>query len=289
MNRLQKKCLIGTVGMHLLLLVIIVTGPAFLSSRSKPDDLLVLNFVPLATTDLPFSGGGNPNAKPPPPAPLPPAQPPAAKTEVKQAPPEPKPEPKKVEAQAPEPVKPAAKPDEPDLTDSKPKKRLPDVSTEVVTRSSAEKAQMQKEAAAAAQAQQRADAQRRAAQVGETVQNLREGLSGSTSVDILGPGGGGIPYANFKQAVFNAYYNAWSPPAGIANENAITKAIVTIDRDGTVISARITVPSGEPAMDASVQRTLERVKIVAPLPQGSTESQRTLTILFDLSAKKGIG
>jgi colicin import membrane protein len=285
MNRLQKKCFIATVGMHLLLVAVAVTGPAFLSSPSSTDDLQVLNFVPLATTDLPFAAGGNPNTKPPPPAPAPPVQPPPVKTQATA----PQPEPKKAEVPAPEPAKPAAKSDEPDLTDSKPKNRLPDVSTEVVTRSTADRARLQKEATAAAQAQQRADAQRRAAQVGAAVQALREELSSSTSVDLLGPGSGGIPYANFKQAILSAYYNAWQPPAGIANENATAKAIVIIDRDGTVISARITEPSGEPAMDASVQRTLERVKFIAPLPDGAKESQRTVSIIFDLKAKKGVG
>lgn len=83
MNRLQKKCFLGSAGLHALLVVIALTSPAFLSSRSKTDDLPVLNFVPLMTTDLPVSGRGNPNAKPLPPAPVPPAPPP--KTERSKA------------------------------------------------------------------------------------------------------------------------------------------------------------------------------------------------------------
>ena len=284
MSRLQKKCALATAGLHLLLLLILVVGPAFVPTKEPAaESFEVIEYTPLKTTDLPFSGGGSPTGSPVPPAPAPAS--PAPKAEVK---PEPAPPPVREVKPTPQPTE-RPRSEEPDVADTKPKKQLPSVSTEIVTRSSADKARVQKEAAAAAQVQQRADAQRRSAQVGEAVRSLREGLSGSTTVELLGPGGGGIPYANFKQAVASAYYNAWTPPAGIANESAVTKASVTIDRDGTVISARIIVPSGDAAMDASVQRTLERVKFVAPLPEGSTESQRTLPIIFDLKAKKGIG
>lgn len=278
MSRLQKKCVIASAGLHLLLLLILVVGPAFVTTKEPAADTFeVIEFTPLKTTDLPFSSSGSPTSLPLQPAP---------KLEVK---PEPAPPTVREVKPAPQPTE-RPRSDEPDVADTKPKKQLPSVSTEIVTRSPADKARLQKDAAAAAQAQQRADAQRRSAQVGQAYNNLREGLSSSTAVEMpLRPGGGGVPYANFKQAVFSAYYNAWTPPAGIANENAITKAAVTIDRDGTVISARITVPSGNAAMDASVQRTLERVPYIAPLPEGATESQRTLTIVFDLKAKKGVG
>ena len=67
MNRLQKKCVVASAGLHLLLALILLVGPAFLalaeqagqscrcwiSSRSRPSMRLV-------------SGGGNPDAKPPP-------------------------------------------------------------------------------------------------------------------------------------------------------------------------------------------------------------------------------
>ena len=39
MNRLQKKCFIASAGMHLLLVLILIIGPAFLSSKSKIEDI----------------------------------------------------------------------------------------------------------------------------------------------------------------------------------------------------------------------------------------------------------
>ncbi len=39
MNRLQKKCVIATAGLHLLLLVILFVGPAFFNPRPKAGQL----------------------------------------------------------------------------------------------------------------------------------------------------------------------------------------------------------------------------------------------------------
>src|SRR5205823_3134107 len=65
-NRLQKKCLVTSLGLHALLCLILIVGPAFLWSKQKELDLPILEVIPDRLTDLPFSGGGNPKAKPPP-------------------------------------------------------------------------------------------------------------------------------------------------------------------------------------------------------------------------------
>src|SRR6266436_3182773 len=74
MSRLQKKCFIVSAGVHLLLYVILLVGPAFLSSKSHSEDVQTLDFYPSKLIEAALMGGGNRNAKPPPPAPLPPAQ-----------------------------------------------------------------------------------------------------------------------------------------------------------------------------------------------------------------------
>ena len=73
------------------------------------------------------------------------------------------------------------------------------------------------------------------------------------------------------------------------NDDANAKVTVTIARDGTVISARILTPSGDAGVDASVQRTLDRVTFIAPFPEGATETERTYTINFNLKAKRSLG
>jgi colicin import membrane protein len=172
------------------------------------------------------------------------------------------------------------------LTEKKPTKRtLPNVSTEVVTRKPDSTSQAK--SAADAQAQQRADARARSKAIGSAVQSLREGLSNSTSVEMPGPGG--AAYANYAQAVKSVYTQAWIVPEDLNDDEATTKVSVTIARDGTVLSSRVLAPSGNATMDGSIRRVLDRVRFVAPFPDGAKEAQRTFTINFNLKAKKLLG
>ena len=104
-----------------------------------------------------------------------------------------------------------------------------------------------------------------------------------------GPGGGGATYANYKQVVGSIYYQAWIVPDDVDADAATAVASVTIAKDGTVISATLTKSSGNRGVDRSVQATLDRVRYIAPFPEGAKESQRQFTINFNLKAKKAIG
>src|SRR5205823_13148588 len=104
MNRLQHKCLIASLALHALLCAILVDGPAFLSSRQRDLDLPILEVIPDRLTDLPFSGGGNPSAKPPPSAPRP-MQPPQLQPPVQTKPSRPVPKPVEAKAKSAEPPK----------------------------------------------------------------------------------------------------------------------------------------------------------------------------------------
>ena len=68
MNRLQKKCVIATAGIHLLLLLLLVFGSAFFNPQPKPDDTHLLDVISSNAIDTAFSSGVR-NATPPPPAP----------------------------------------------------------------------------------------------------------------------------------------------------------------------------------------------------------------------------
>jgi TonB family protein len=291
-NRLQKKCFLASTGLHLLLLLILLVGPAFMASQSKPDNMPVLDFVALKTVDDALSGGGNPNAKPPQatfvkPEPAPPA--PAAKPEP--------PPPEKV--RPPEPQKetvtevPPRKDPEYSLEPSKERKsRKPNIDLTPIKRPRDTKDDSKARAEAEAREDARRERERRqriAAAFGNAANNLESSLSGSTTIELRGPGGGGVPYANFLQAVKSVYQSAWVVPDGITDENATTGAAVTIARDGTVVSSRITRSSGNPGVDRSVQVTLDRVKWAAPLPDTATENQRTVNINFNVAAKRGAG
>ena len=102
---------------------------------------------------------------------------------------------------------------------------------------------------------------------------------------LKGPGGGGVPYANWIQAVKSVYDRAWILPTGIASDSGFAIATVTIARDGSVVSAEIVRRSGNAAVDDSVRTTLDRVRYAAPLPDDAKEDQRTISIKFDVNAK----
>src|SRR5882672_11465268 len=69
MNRLGKKCVIATVGIHLLLLVTLIVGPAFFNPQPKTDDTQVLDVIPANLIDAAFNSGVK-NATPPAPTPV---------------------------------------------------------------------------------------------------------------------------------------------------------------------------------------------------------------------------
>lgn len=296
MNRLHKKCFVASIGAHLLLALLLLVGPAFTSSRSKPDTMPLLDFVALKTVDDALSGGGRPDAKSPL-ATFEKPQPAPAATVAKPAPLPP--ENVRPPERPKETIKDVSPPKDPEYSlepskDRKPKKPVVDLTP--VTRS-AKDAKAEAKARADAQAREEAreqakeaDRRRRiAAAFGNAANSLEGSLSGSTTIEWKGPSGGGVPYANFLQEVKSVYQRAWIVPDGITDENATVTASVTIARDGTVASSRITRSSGNAAVDRSVQVTLDRVKWAAPLPEATKENQRTVSINFSVAAKRGLG
>ncbi|MFM2294716.1 MAG: TonB terminal [Verrucomicrobiota bacterium] len=312
MTRLQKKCYFAAAGFHLLLLVILLVGPAFLTSHEQADDLPVLDFIPLRATDLPFSNaGGTPNAEPPkptPPAPEPLAAEPTPEPpktiiekifkaappedpQVKPEPVEPKPEPKQIETSSQRvTVKPQDVDDKKtssktkiEVSSTKVKRSAPTVKTHKPTPdTSAEDDARAERAAAVAAAKAQRDRVRLAAN------NISHGLSSSTSVTMPGPGG--EAYANYAQIVKSKYTQEWNVPDDMADDSATAKVSVTIARDGTVVEAHVTRESGSAATDRSVREVLNRVKYIGvPFPAGSKDDQRTFIINFNLKAKKLLG
>jgi TonB family protein len=280
MNRLQKNCLIVSAGMHLLLIVILVVGPAFRSSNDQADNLPVLDFVPVKTVDALVSGGGNPKGQLPAPAPSPPRRAPQAYSPppAPAQPPESKPRPA-----APEPVKESQEPHE-SLETGKPRQHRIEVSTRLVTRDSGKSSSDR--SAAERRAREAADARRHAAAaIGRVVAGIQDNLSGSTSIELKGPGGGGLPYANWREAVKSVYDRAWILPSGVTSDSASAEATVTIARDGTVVSANLVKRSGNATVDESVRVALDRVRYAAPLPDDAKEDQRTIPLVFDVRAK----
>lgn len=290
MNRLQKKCFLVATGLHLLLALILLIGPAFLSSNNKPEDVPELDFIPVKFVDALVSGGGDPKGGLPPPAPVvlptpptPVVTPPAPAPVVDKVPP-------------PEPVRrPIVKEvtppkDDPDSVElSKTPKNKIQVSTTPVVRNAEAAAQAKARAAAQAKAAAAEQNRRIASALNSAATSIEHGLSGSTSVVLKGPGGGGVPYGNWLSAVKQRYTQAWVVPDGVTDDSATVTASVTIARNGDVIASSIVRASGNPLVDHSVKATLDRVTTAPPLPDGAKEDQRTVTINFNVKAKLGQG
>jgi TonB family protein len=281
MSRLQKKCLIATAGFHLLLVLTIVFGAAFFTSHSKPDDTQVLSVIPANLIDAAFNSGVK-NAQPP--APTPVVQPPQPQVQQPQppqpkpiVPPQPRPEPVKPQKLSPDDLKP--------LEPAKPEPKKVEISLTPVVRKVPKATPDTSEADAAREAKRARDARLKA--IANAARAIKDNSSTATTVEM--PGTGSVSYANYASVVKSIYTQAWTPPDDTASDDANTRVSVTIGSDGSVITSRILDPSGDTRVDASIQRTLDRVTFVAPFPDGAKEKQRTFIINFNLKAKRLLG
>ncbi len=308
MNRLQKKCFFGVMLLHVLPLLIAVVGTAFFNKETPiSDSPQIIEIIPLdaIVTDGPTRGGSPAVASAPETIPEPVAKPSPAPP--KPAPePEPEPEPpkpvevpkvkiveKEVESELPvekkQPkavVKPAPVPKVAAKPEPKPKRNI-DISKPTVLSS--------KEKRAAAEATQRAAEQRardqRVSALNSSLKKLGRNLSEPTSFDRGGSGGagGGQAEINYGDLVLHKYDTNWIAPLEVDDDVSIAKARVVIARNGNVISSEIIRGSGNAILDKSVRRALDSVRFIAPFPSGSSDSQRTYIINFNLKSKRGIG
>lgn len=294
MNRLQKKCLLASAGLHGLLAVAFLFGSAFFTPKPKSVQLPVAQFFDGKVVDELLYGGGNPNVNPaPPPTPRPPVV-----TPPKPAPrPEPKvekpPEPEKPK-ETPKPKEPVKEPPVEKTEPVKPTPRPPpQISTKIVHRTTvdpaAERARKAAEDRAKAEAEARAQRLTAASTaLRSAVTGLSKNLSTSTiAVEAFGPGG--PAFINYGQLVKSIYDAAWLVSDDLGDDDSTVKARVVIARDGTVLSARIVSPSRNGALNRSVQGALDDVKFIAPFPEGAKDLERTFTINFNLKAKRQLG
>lgn len=246
MNRLQKKCIIATMGFHLLLAVVLLAGSAFRSPQSEPE-VTPVTLYPTSTLptepSLPvqrqveYSKPLLPVITPKTSAPLPqfinqPKSPPHVVIPV---------------------FTPAMRPAPAHSVGSSggaPHESLVDPYKAALT-------------------------------------NLANNLTTGAQIKI--PDFGAEMDPNYAVIVKRKYQTAWMPPGDAANDDAIAKVSVAIDKDGRVMSTRILTPSGDANVDASVQQTLDRVNFIAPFPDGAKEKERIFIINFNLKAKRMLG
>jgi TonB family protein len=288
MDRLQKKCIVVSTGMHLLLAFIFVVGSAF-TSHGPARDVAKIDFDPFVLTDSAVAGGGNPKADRPlasravtPPAPR----------QVKTEPPAPKVEPKIVKEVAPQ----TEQKTDPESFETNPRKHKIEVSKKLVTKNSTTrpKTTTQKADETAERERERAVARQRQELASELAHVASElGRSGSSATPIVigdkGPGGGGPSYAGIESWIQKVYLDSWVAPQDPGRDSAVAKVSVTIARNGSVIDSQILSTSGDTSVDASVRETLRRVTTIGrEFPESIKDKQRTYILVFDLKAKRGL-
>ncbi|HEV7924268.1 MAG TPA: TonB family protein [Verrucomicrobiae bacterium] len=296
MTRLQKKCMVFSLGLHGLLVVILFASAGFGNRPDATDELHVLNIIPANIVDRAGAGGGTTVVNL---APQPPAQ---QHVQSQPQPPAPHVEQAHTEPERPTPqahhetthARPT--PDESkDLTlEAKPKISKPHPQHEVeVTYPAtyASKSRKKSEPTKSSDSSARTQA-KRLKEIENSLTDLASGVrkSGSSDpiVDVEGIGGGEA-FVGYRDVVFSYYFRAWITPDNTANRLGTVDARVTIARDGSVRSAELVQPSGDKSLDKSVERVLREVTKLPPFPASTQESERTYIIRFSLEAKELAG
>jgi len=123
----------------------------------------------------------------------------------------------------------------------------------------------------------------RARQLSKAIEDVARKLPTNKALELGSPSGSSNQNDQYARLVRFFYTQSWQPSDdGVENPNASAKVSVSIESDGRVSTSRITEPSGDARLDASVQRALARVQFIEPFEQGANETERTYTLNFSL-------
>jgi len=296
MTRLQKKCMVISLGLHGLLAVILFASAGFGSRPDATQDLHVLTMISANIVDRAGSGGGATVVNL---TPQPPAQPHVQSQR--------QPQPVHVEQAHVEPERPTPRP-RPEITHAlptpdeskelalevKPKSSKPHPHHEVEVTyppTYASKSRKKSEPTKSSESSTHAQAQRLKeieSSLAELASGVRKSGSSDPIVDTEGIGGGEA-FAGYRDLVFSAYYHAWITPDNAANRLGTADAKVVVARDGSIVSAVLVRPSDDKGLDKSVERALREVTKLPPFPVSTQDAERTYVIRFSLEAKEMTG
>lgn len=315
MNRLGKKCFIGSTVLHGSLILVFIVATAFdFGHKSEPVPQIITLIPNAQMTDRPVNSGGNPNGSPQPPAPAPTpptATPPTATPPMPVQPEPPKlvePEPTKPLVKIKEPTKDPVKPVKKELVKD-PEKKVPKpkdtpeateplisktvirrtnntelVRREVAARAAKEKRDAQAREDRAATERYQAQKQRLDGMVGGALSGLNKGLSSSTIAEPVGPGG--AAYQNYAATIIEVYKRAVNANHPQSDENVDATIRIVVGRDGTVRSSTWTRRTGNSVLDKAVDRAMNSVRSLPDFPPEAKDSERTFNITIAFEAKR---
>ena len=249
MGKLKRSCLAGSFVLHTMIIALLVLGPMLLAKRQEK--VQVIDLIPSEIVDQILS----PKVSVTPPT----------TTKTKPTPPKPKP----VKITKPKPTPPKPKP----VKITKPKPQIKVNLKPTIRRPDSSKVKAQQEAAERAR---KANAKRQET-LNNSINRLSSNLSGSTAVNApLGR----LAAANYESLIRKKYMDATFHPGAI-NRDPVVKVRLVIARSGNVLSAQIINNSGVTSWDRAVQKSLDRVKHIAPFPKSISGSKKTFTLNFN--------
>ena len=266
MGKLKRSCLAGSFVLHTMIIALLVLGPMLLAKRQEK--VQVIDLIPSEIVDQILS----PKVSVTPPTttktkPTPPKPKPVKITKPKPTPPKPKPV--KITKPKPKPTPPKPKP----VKITKPKPQIKVNLKPTIRRPDSSKVKAQQEAAERAR---KAYAKRQET-LNNSIKRLSSNLSGSTAVNApLGR----LAAANYESLIRKKYMDATFHPGAI-NRDPVVKVRLVIARSGNVLSAQIINNSGVTSWDRAVQKSLDRVKHIAPFPKSISGSKKTFTLNFN--------
>ena len=251
MGKLKRSCLAGSFVLHAMIIALLVLGPMLLAKRQEK--VQVIDLIPSEIVDQILS----PKVSVTPPT----------TTQTKPTPPKPKP----VKITKPKPKPTPSKPKPVKIT--KPKPQIKVNLKPTIRRPDSSKVKAQQEAAERAR---KANAKRQET-LNNSINRLSSNLSGSTAVNApLGR----LAAANYESLIRKKYMDATFHPGAI-NRDPVVKVRLVIARSGNVLSAQIINNSGVTSWDRAVQKSLDRVKHIAPFPKSISGSKKTFTLNFN--------
>ena len=251
MGKLKRSCLAGSFVLHAMIIALLVLGPMLLAKRQEK--VQVIDLIPSEIVDQILS----PKVSVTPP------------TTTKTKPTPPKPKPVKITKPKPKPTPPRPKP----VKTTKPKPQIKVNLKPTIRRPDSSKVKAQQEAAERAR---KANAKRQET-LNNSINRLSSNLSGSTAVNApLGR----LAAANYESLIRKKYMDATFHPGAI-NRDPVVKVRLVIARSGNVLSAQIINNSGVTSWDRAVQKSLDRVKHIAPFPKSISGSKKTFTLNFN--------
>lgn len=121
------------------------------------------------------------------------------------------------------------------------------------------------------------------AQPALTPEQIRQQLEQAVPTTTQRPGPAATDnISRYYALIDQTFRRAWEQPSAVL-PGTIVQARIRIQRDGTVTQRELIRRSGNPTMDDSVQRALQSVSRIAPLPSEISGPHHDFTIEFELT------